>query len=74
MDRLNCEELRAATLGCEVVLLVATDVEAALLTLRDASASVATKRFWWAGTLRPRRRLGRREPRSRRARRAQDGG
>lgn len=31
MDRLTCEELRAVTSGCEVVLLVATGAEAAVL-------------------------------------------
>jgi len=48
LDLLACEALRAATSGCEVVLLVATDAEAAFLTrgLRDASALVvATKRL-----------------------------
>jgi futalosine hydrolase len=48
VDRLTCEELRAATLGCEVVLLVATDAEAVVLAraLADASAfTVATKKL-----------------------------
>ena len=31
MERMSCEELRTATFGCEVVLLVATDVEAVIL-------------------------------------------
>jgi futalosine hydrolase len=48
VDRLNCEELRAATLGCDVVLLVATDAEAVVLAreLVDTSAfTVATKKL-----------------------------
>ena len=47
LDSLDCEGLWAATLGCSVVLLVATDVEAALLApaLRDSGEFlVATKR------------------------------
>ncbi len=53
MDRLTCEELRAATLGCEVVLLVATDAEAALLTrgLRDVSALIVTTKRLMVGRL-----------------------
>ena len=55
MDRLTCEELRAAGLGCEVILLVATDAEAALLAraLGDASAFVVATKKLLVGYLAP---------------------
>lgn len=55
MERLNCEELRTATFGCEVVLLVATDAEAALLAqeLADVHAFVVTGKKLLTGGLVP---------------------
>ena len=55
MVRLACEELRAVTLGCDVVLLVATDPEAALLTpaLRDARTYLVTTHTLLVGRLAP---------------------
>ena len=73
MGHLSCEELRAATVGCEVVLLVATDAEAVLLAqeLEDARAfRVAGKKVLTGGLVRlvwppivpVGRRITRREP------------
>jgi futalosine hydrolase len=47
MDRLTCEQLREATVGCEVVLLSATDLEATVLAAAlggHREFAVATKR------------------------------
>ena len=61
MDRLTCEELREATSGCEVVLLVATDAEAAVLAraLSASSAFVVGTKKLLVGRLAP---LGAGEP------------
>jgi futalosine hydrolase len=48
VDDLACEELRALTSGCEVVLLAATEVEASLLAralVDSSSRTVATKKL-----------------------------
>jgi len=55
VDRLTCEELRAAASACEVVLLAATDAEAALLAraLSDTSAFVVATKSLLVGRLTP---------------------
>jgi len=52
---MDCDGLWAATLGCEVVLLVATDVEAALLApaLRDAGEFQVTGKRILVGEMAP---------------------
>ncbi len=55
MGRTSCDDLRAATLGCEVVLLVATDAEAALLAqeLGDAQVLLVAGKRLLTGQLAP---------------------